>query len=566
MGKEDYRMTFRSSITHETDVLVIGGGAAGVRAAIEAKDQGAEVLLVNKGFLGRTGITASTWGSIVGSIEYPDDLEIFSQDMIKCGHSINNKDIVRLFVKEVREGNVLELENFGVTFDRDQRNEIKILKMGGHSFPRMVMATWLNGPTILRYGLIPQMIKKGVRVVDQVIVTKILLDENQIIGAMGLNLKTGEMEIYRSKSIILATGNAGQLFGESAGLSATGDGYSLAYQAGARLRDMEFITCSLGLAYPLTLRGKVLGEPVILRKSDGTSPKLYNSQNEFFMERYFPDATQEYTKDMYLFAISKEVQEGRGSPHGGVWVDFSNLDPGGPFYPFLKQIMDSINIDIEKGGSLEYTIAPFYFPGGVEFNDHHESNIRGLFIAGEVGGGLHGAERLASTAMAEAIVFGKRAGRFAAQFALYKDKSPIHWEEVSREEKRLYQMLEKAGTYPPRGARKKIQKIMWEKVGFIRNEDKLLSAKRDLEKIRSIDLEQTKIRSKNPKGNLDWLESIETGFLLDVAEMVVGACLKRRESRGSHYREDFPNKLDQWIKKIVIFKDQGQTIFSVENV
>ena len=559
-------MVLLPPITHETDVLVIGGGAAGARAAIEARDQGADVLLINKGFLGRTGTTASTWGSIAGSIHPPDDPAIFLQDMLECGQHINDKGIVRLFIEEIRKGHVMDLQNFGVAFDRDQQNQVKVLKMGGHSFPRMVMATWLNAPTILRNGLIPRMMKNGVNVVDRYVVTKILLDENGISGAMGVNLKTGKVEICRSKAIVLATGNAGQLFGESAGLSATGDGYSLAYRAGARLRDMEFITCSLGLAHPPALRGKVLGEPVVLRKSDGTSPELYNAKREFFMERYFPNATQGYTKNMYMVAISKEVQMGCGSPHEGVFVDFSDLDPTGPFFPFLKQIMDSMDIDIVKGGSLEYTIVPFYFPGGVEFNEKHESATKGLFVAGEVSGGLHGAERLAGTAMAEAIVFGKRAGHFAAQFARQRERSTINWAEAAEEEKRLYHMLDQEGSNPPREVRRKIQEVMWEKVGFIRSEDNLSSAEKNFEEIGSVDLGQVGIPSKNPKGNLDWLESIENGFLLDVAEMVAGACRTREESRGSHFREDFAKSSDRWLKKIVISRDQDEMRFSVENV
>jgi succinate dehydrogenase/fumarate reductase flavoprotein subunit len=558
-------VALKPPIAQETDVLVIGGGAAGIRAAIEARDQGADVLLVNKGFLGKAGTTSSSWGSIVGSIQPPDDPETVFQDMLQCGQYINDKEIVRLFIKEVQEGRVLELESYGITFNRDQQNRVRVLKMGGHSFPRQVMATWLNGPTILRYGLIPGMMKKGVRVVDRHVITKILSDEHGISGTVGLNVKTGRVEICRSKSIVLATGNAGQLFGESAGLSATGDGYSLAYRTGAILRDMEFITCSLGLAYPPALRGKVLGEPVVLRKSDGTSPELYNANKEFFMERYFPDATQGYTKNMYVFAISKEVEMGRGSPHGGVFVDFSDLDPNGPFYPFLKQIMDSMDMDILKGGSLEYTIVPFYFPGGVAFNHEHESSTRGLFIAGEVGGGLNGAERIASTAMAEAIVFGKRAGYFAAQFALQQKRSPINWGEAGKEEKRLYHMLDQKGAYPPREVRKKIQKIMWEEAGFVRNALNLSSAKKNLEGIRSSDGENIEISSKNPKGNLDWVESVENGFLLDVAEMVVGACRMREESRGPHFREDFPATSDTWLKKIVIYRDQGEMRFSVED-
>ena len=538
--------------THETDVLIIGGGAAGSMAAIEASDQGAEVVLTNKGFLGRTGITASTMGGLVGVIQPPDEPERFVQDMLKCGHQLNNAAIVRLYVNEIKNGEVMDLEKLGVTFDRDSENNLRVLKAGGHSFPRVVMATWLNPTTILRYGLIPQILRKGIRVVDQVIITKLLVTADRVSGAVGVNVKNGQVELFRSKSIVLATGNAAQLFGESAGLSATGDGYSLAYQAGARLRDMEFVSCTIGLAYPLGLRGKVLGEPVTI---PGSKPRLYNSAQAPFMEQYFPDAIL-YTKDMYMLGISKELREGRGSPHGGVWYDFSNLNPVGPTYPYVKQILGSLSESVSKSGVVECTLTPYYFPGGVEFDESHESRVKGLFVAGEVAGGLHGAERLAATAMAEAIVFGKRAGRFAAAAAQQRRRAEIDWEEVRKEEDRVYGMFEQEGPQTPRDVRRKIQATMWDKVGLIRSEGNLLTAQRDLQQIESLDLPRARVRSKNPKANLEWMELIEAHFLLDAGKMLVAAALERKESRGSHYREDYAAGSADWVKKIVLDKDE----------
>ena len=537
--------------THDTDVLVIGGGASGCMAAIEARDQGAEVVLANKGFLGRSGVTASTQGGITAVIRPPDDQERFVQDMLKCGRGLNNTALVRLYVREIGNGEVFRLEKYGVTFDRDAENNRRVLKVGGHSFPRMVMATWLNATTILRYGLVPQVYKKGIPVADQIVMTKLLTSDNRISGAMGVNLKSGKVEVFRSKAIVLATGNAGQLFGESSAYSMTGDGYSLAYRAGARMRDMEFVSCTIGLAHPPALRGKVLGEPSTL---PGTKPRLYNSERVLFMERDYPDAAL-YTKDMYMRSISKEVREGRGSPHGGVWYDFSNLDPFGPSYPFVKQVIESMSESIGKEGVVEVTLAPYFFPGGVEVDDTHESHIKGLFAAGEASGGLHGAERMASTAMAEAIVCGRRTGRFAAAAAQRGRRGEINTDEVAQEAERLYGMFDQDGAQSPRDVRRKIQATMWEKVGFIRSEINLLSAQRALEQIEQADLPRARIRSKNPKANLEWVESIENRCLVDSGKMLVAAALLRRESRGSHYREDFPVESPDWIKKIVIFKD-----------
>jgi succinate dehydrogenase/fumarate reductase flavoprotein subunit len=540
--------------TYTSDVLVIGGGAAGSIAAIAASDAGADVLLTNKGFLGRTGTTASTQGGIAGVLEPPDDPSRFADDMLRCGHHLNDRESVRLFVTEVHKGEVLNLEKFGVSFDRDADNNLRSLKVGGHSFPRMILATWLSATTILRYGLVPQILRRGIRVADQVLMTKLLVSDGRIAGALGLDLKTGRLTLFRSRTVVLATGNAGQLFGESAGASATGDGYALAYQAGARLRDMEFVSCTIGLAHPPGLRGKVLGEPSTV---PGSKPRLYNAAKAPFLEQHFPDASS-YTKDMYMLGIARELRDGRGSPHGGVWYDFSNLDPLGPSYPFVRQVIDFLGPSATPGGAVECTLAPYFFPGGVEYDEHHESRVQGLFVAGEVAGGLHGAERTASTAMAEAIVFGKRAGRFAATRAADRRKTEINWEDVGREEARLLAMLDQPGPETPRQVRRKIQATMWQKVGFIRSRSRLLEAQADLEEVARVGLGRARIRSKNPKANLDWVELIEDHFLVAVAEMLVAAALRREESRGSHYREDYPGKSAEWVKKIVMDQDGGR--------
>ena len=550
------------AVTHEADVLVVGGGATGSIAAIGAKDLGVSVLLVNKGFLGRTGITASTQGGVAGVLQSPDEPERFVQDMLKCGHQLNNLGHVRRFVNEINGGAVLDLERFGVTFDRDADDHLRALGAGGHSFPRMIMATWLNSTTILRYGLIPQILRKGIRVVDQVIITKLLLDDGRVCGAVGLNVRAGTIEAFRAKAVVLATGNAAQLFGESAGRSATGDGYSLAYRAGACLRDMEFVSCTIGLAYPEGLRGKVVGEPATI---PGSKPQLFNALNERFLEKYYPDATL-FTKDMYMLGISRELQAGRGSPHGGIWYDISNLDPVGPSYPFVRQVLGMLDESVSKRGVVECALAPYFFPGGVEFDEQHESSVPGLFVAGEVSGGLHGAERMASTAMAEAVVFGRQAGRCAAAAALDRTSGKINPEDVSQEMKRLYGMLEQKGDRRVRGVRRGLQAIMWDKVGFLRNEPDLTAAQRALERLEHEDFPAAGIRSRNPKANLDWVEHIENQFLLDCATMLAAAALRRTESRGSHYREDAPDESPEWVKKIVLQKEGDHMQLHVRNV
>jgi succinate dehydrogenase/fumarate reductase flavoprotein subunit len=318
---------------------------------------------------------------------------------------------------------------------------------------------------------------------------------------------------------------------------------------------MEFVSCTIGLAHPPGLRGKVLGEPSTV---PGSKPRLTNASGELFLERNNP-GVELYTKDMYMRGIASELRAGRGSPHGGVWYDFTNLDPLGPSYPFVRQVIGSMSESIAAGGRVEVALAPYFFPGGVEIDEWHQSSVVGLFAAGEAAGGLHGAERIASTAMAEAIVFGKRAGRAAAALAINRERGPIDGAEVAREAERLYAILAQEGPQGPRAVRRKVQATMWERVGFIRNEANLLAAQRVLEEIEGVDLGRARIRSKNPTANLDWVEAIENANLVEVGKMLVMAALQRRESRGSHFREDFPEESPAWGKSLVLHQD-GSTM------
>ncbi len=237
------------------------------------------------------------------------------------------------------------------------------------------------------------------------------------------------------------------------------------------------------------------------------------------------------------------------------WYDFTNLDPLGPSYPFVRQVIGAMGEKIAADGRVEVGLAPYFFPGGVTIDEQHQSNVGGLFAAGEAAGGLHGAERIASTAMAEAVVFGKRAGREAAAVAMNRRRDPIDGAEVAREVERLHAILAQEGPQGPRAVRRRIQAIMWERVGFIRSEADLLAAQHALEEIAAVDLGRTRIRSKSPTANLDWVEAIENANLVDVGKMLVMAALQRRESRGSHFREDFPEESPTWGKSLALYRD-----------
>lgn len=348
----------------ESDVLVIGGGLAGANAAIEAARQGCRASLLDKGFFGKTGISAgNSSGYTMAIIREPDTVEILVRDMLEVGRYLNKREIVELYAGEIAKGVILELEKLGVIFERDENNDIPLKKHGAHSYPRTTRFTWQNAPAMMRHGLIPEALNLGVRIFNKTLITRLLLKDDEIVGAHALNMTDGIGKVFRAKSIVLATGNAASLFGHRAGMMTTGDGYSLAYQAGALLRGMEFVSCSLGLADTKRFPG-LLGEPPSLQSSSGQFPKMYNAKNERFMERYDPERLEGCPKYKYMYAICNEVREGRGTEHGGVWMDITGLDKDAPNYEFLVHQLSPLGIDVSKTERLEYTIAPYYFIGG----------------------------------------------------------------------------------------------------------------------------------------------------------------------------------------------------------
>lgn len=541
----------------ETDVLVIGGGLAGASAAIEAAKQGCQIILVDKGFFGKTGIGAgNSFGYTTALIREPDTPEKLIQDMLDVGRHINKRKLVELFAEGIASGTILKLEELGVIFERDEQGIIPLRKHGAHSYARTTRFTWQNAPGIMRIGLVPEVLNLGVRVMNKTLVTRLLLKDGEIVGAHALDMINGAGTVIRAKSIVLASGNAASLFGQRPGMMTTGDGYSLALHAGASLTGMEFVSCSLGLVNTRLFPG-LLGEPPTLQSSTGELPKMYNARNERFMERYDPERLEGGPKYKYMFAICNEIREGRGTPNGGIWMDITGLDENAPNREFLTHQLGPIGIDVTRTKRIEYTIAPFYFIGGVEYDTQCESDLPGLFVAGEVSGGLHGAERMPATSVPECIVFGQRAGKHAAKRAGKLSRTPgIAHEQVNDEQARLDGMLGTKGSCTPGEYKNRIQNIMGNRVGLIRDGSKLDKAEDELASLRK-DIGTISVRSNSRRHNSDWIEAIENHFLIDAADLVVKASLTRKETRGAHCRDDFPKEEDSWRKRISIRQKGG---------
>jgi fumarate reductase (CoM/CoB) subunit A len=539
----------------EADVVVIGGGITALRAAVSASDANVDVVLVDKGIPSKSGGGPVAFSVLAGIIEKPDSADAFFNDLMRSGQYMSNPRVARALANGVAEGKVLEMEKYGIIFDRLPNGQLRRYHMGGHSYPRDLGSFH---PASIADLLLLETMRRDIRIFPEVMITKLLTYNGTVVGAVGVNRKDSSLKVFRAKSIVLAAGGGCQMFGPGVLgayttnlLESTGDPAAIAWRAGAQLVDLEFVQfMPCNIIYPERLRGVVVGEPA----AQGAT--LYNSKKEPFMENYVTEGGRPPTKDLLAQAMMREVKEGRGTPHGGVWEDFTKIPDYAVFdhyaYPF-----DELGIDLHKDW-LEVAPAAHYFMGGVKINEDCSSSLPGLYAVGESAGGLHGANRMAGCSVATSIVLGFIAGQSAAKRAHGVDRKGIDFEQVREEEGRLMGLMKVEKGILPITIRKKIQTIMWDKVGVLRNGPDLEAAIEELKRIRKEDIPSLRIRTESTRFNREWHEAIEVINMLDVAEMVAMASLLRKESRGAHYREDYPTKDDeQWLKNIIITRTEN---------
>jgi fumarate reductase (CoM/CoB) subunit A len=538
----------------EADVAVIGGGISALMTAVSACDAGADVVVIDKGIPSKSGGGPVAYSVLAGYTEEPDNADVFFEDLRRSAQYVNNPKVARALADDVADGRVLEMEKYGIIFDRMPNNELRRYKMGGHTYARDLGS--FHAATIADILLL-EVMRRDIRVFPEIMITKLLTDKGAVTGAVGLALKDSALVLVRAKSIVLGGGGGCQIFGPGL-LSAyttnliesTGDPAAIAWRSGVQLVDLEFVQfMPCNLVYPERLHGIVVGEPA------AHGAILLNSKHEQFMEKYSTEGGRRPTKDFLSQAIMREIKEGRGTEHGGVWEDFTHIPDFRTLehypYPF-----EEMGIDLHKDW-LEVAPASHYFMGGVKINENCESNIPGLYALGEAAGGLHGANRMAGCSVASSIVFGRRAGQSAAQRAMRIGWSGIDRKQVHEEEKRLLGLARIDKGLSPVSLKKKIQGVMWDKVGVLRNGQELLSAIAELEHIQNNDVPKMRIRTATRSFNWEWREAIEVGKMLDVAEMVTRAALIRTESRGAHYRDDYPSQDDDhWLKNIVISRSK----------
>jgi len=532
----------------ECDILVIGSGGAGCRAAIEARKSKLDVTIVSKGLSFKSGCTTLAEGgynAAFGYVDAEDSVDVHFQDTMKGGAYLNDTELVKILVNEAQD-RLIELESYGAIFDRQDSGKLNQRPFGGQSFRRTCFQGDRTGHEMMM-ALKEEVIRQKIKTYDEVMITSLLMDnENKkVIGACGVSLRNTKILIFRAKSTVIASGGAGWLYPVTSNpIQKTGDGYCLAYNAGADLIDMEQIQFHpTGMLYPNSRRGVLVTEAV-----RGEGGKLFNVNMERFMKNY-DERGELATRDVVARAIYNEIREGRGTTNGGVYLDVTHLPDDvieEKLETMLLQFMD-VGVDI-RNEAMEVAPTAHHFMGGARIKPGCETTVGNLYAAGEVTGGVHGANRLGGNALADTQVFGKRAGESAAKNALSTELE-FNEAHVDVEEDRI-QNIFKDGDIYPHEIKTELMETMWENVAIIRNENGLKSA---LKKIDELKVKSLNMKVANGMGfNKNLLDALEIENMLTLASLVTQSALLRRESRGSHYREDYPEKDERWNRSIVL--------------
>lgn len=539
--------------TISTDVLIIGSGGAGSRAAIEVDEAGLKGLIVSKGLTFRSGCTGMAEGgynAVFKAVDADDSIEAHIEDTLKGGSYLNDKKLVDILVHESPD-RLIDLENYGAIFDRQESGKINQRPFGGQQYRRTCFQGDRTGHELMS-ALKEEIIKRDIETIEEVMVTSLVLDENlrQVIGAVGLDLAKSQIIYFKAKAVILASGGAGNLYPITSNtIQKNGDGFMLAWNAGANLIDMEQIQFHpTGMLTPDSKKGVLVTEAV---RAEGG--KLLNKDGERFMKKYAPEKMELATRDVVARSIYQEIIEGKGSEHGGVYLDITHLPDDLIDEKLETMVLQFKNVGIDiKNEKIEVAPTAHHFMGGVKIKPDCSTNVANLFAAGEVSGGVHGANRLGGNALADTQVFGKRAGESAAKAASETDfkENP----EMVHEEKTRIESLIKDGSINPTEFKNDLKQLMWEKVGIVRDEKNLNEALRQLQEMKK-DLNDLKVENK-AQYNTELVTALEVINMVEIAILVVKSAILRRESRGAHFRSDFHESNDAWKRSIVLNKNK----------
>ncbi len=575
--------------THEYDVLVVGAGGAGLRAAIEASAAGGSVGLVCKSLLGKAHTVMAEGGvaAALANVDERDNWKVHFADTMRGGQYLNNWRMAELHAREAPE-RVHELEAWGALFDRTQDGRILQRNFGGHKYPRLAHVGDRTGLEMIRV-LQDHGIHQGIDVHMECTIVTLLKDGERVVGAFGYEREKGRFKVFPAKAVILATGGIGKAYKiTSNSWEYTGDGHSLAYHAGAELIDMEFVQFHpTGMVWPPSVRGLLITEAVrgeggILKNKDGHRfmfddiPPLYRNQtadNEEEGWRYAQgdrDARRPpelLTRDHVARCIVREVQEGRGSPHGGVFLDIAWIKEKIPnAAEHIKRKLPSMYHQFKELADIDITEEPMevgptthYMMGGIRVDaDSQMSTVPGLFAAGECAGGLHGANRLGGNSLSDLIVFGERAGEYAAQFAKENGAGKVdegQIESVAIWALKPFENDTSSNGDNPFHIQSNLQEMMQELVGIARSEERLTRSIEEIHKLRE-HADRVGVTG-NREYNPGWHTALDLHALLTVSEAIAFAALERKASIGAHSRDDYPDKEEPGVPKYntVVRKD-----------
>jgi succinate dehydrogenase / fumarate reductase flavoprotein subunit len=578
--------------THDYDVVVIGAGGAGLRAAIEAHEAGARTAIVCKSLLGKAHTVMAEGGiaAALGNVYDEDSWRVHFRDTMRGGKMLNNWRMAQLHAQEAPD-RVHELEEWGALFDRTPDGRINQRDFGGHRFARLAHVGDRTGLEMIR-TLQQRAVHLGIDVFMECTVLRLLLDADtagrRIAGTFAYWRESGRFVAFRAPAVVLATGGIGKSYKvTSASWEYTGDGHSLALWAGASLLNMEFVQFHpTGMVWPPSVRGILVTEGV---RGDGGV--LRNAEGRRFMFDYIPEvfadetadteaeADRWYTdkksarrtpdllpRDEVARAINSEVKAGRGSPHGGVFLDIASRHPA----EYIQRRLPSMYHQFKELADVDITKEPMevgptchYVMGGVEVDpDTQAATVPGLFAAGEVSGGMHGSNRLGGNSLSDLLVFGRRAGRYAAQYAAASAEHRPSLDEkqiagISREAVAPFARADSSGAENAYALQQELQDCMQDLVGIIRVADELERARKTISvlKERAANVAVEGNRQYNP----GWHLANDLRSLLTVAECIATAALAREESRGGHTRNDYPNADPEWGKiNLVLRQDKGE--------
>ncbi len=559
---------------HEYDVIVIGAGGAGLRAAIEASAQGVKTALICKSLLGKAHTVMAEGGiaAALGNVWPEDNWKVHFRDTMRGGKLLNNWRMAQLHAQEAPD-RVKELEAWGALFDRTKDGRILQRDFGGHRYARLAHVGDRTGLEMIR-TLQQHAVHKGIDVFMECTITRLLKDGDRVSGAFGYWRETGRLVVFKAKAVVLATGGIGKAwkFGTNS-WECVGDGVALALEAGAELIDMEcYQFHPTGMVWPPSVRGILVTEGV---RGDGGT--LKNALGDRFMFKYIPEFFRAETadteaeadrwyadkknnrrtpdllpRDEVARAINAEVRAGRGSPHGGVFLDIASRRDA----EYIKRRLPSMYHQFKELADVDITKEPMevgptahYMNGGVRVDaDTEATAVPGLFAAGEVAGGLHGANRLGGNSLSDLVVFGRRAGLYAAEYAkVFKGTPTVDAGQAEALARECLEPFERSGGENPYAIHQDLQECMQTLVGIIRTEGELTKA---LEEIATLRERCRRIRvDGNRQYNPAWHLALDLQSMLTVSEAVTRAALERKESRGGHAREDYP-KMDAELGKV----------------